>query len=89
MLGIKDKTGRWREWHVGDSIPELHGQVITFQADGHELEMILIAMGMVFTYKGTLTQYRPSKTKQKIECQICYDEDGSYKCIRPLHQESK
>lgn len=37
--------GRWCEWHVGDPIPySLIGRVVTFQADGHELEMILLAM---------------------------------------------
>lgn len=32
------------EWHVGEPIPEDLGRVVTFQADGDELEMILAAM---------------------------------------------
>lgn len=29
------------EWHVGEVLPEIHGPVVSFQADGHELTMIL------------------------------------------------
>jgi hypothetical protein len=58
MLGIKDKNGRWREWHVNERVPEMDGQVITFQADGHELELIQIAMNMNFTYEGTLVPFK-------------------------------
>lgn len=54
MLAIKDKNGRWREWHVNEGTPEIEGQVITFQADGHELDLILIAMGMTYNYDGTI-----------------------------------
>jgi hypothetical protein len=32
------------EWHVGEPIPENLGRVVTFQADGDELEMIYAAM---------------------------------------------
>jgi hypothetical protein len=54
MLGIKDKNGRWREWHVNEGIPTINGQVVEFQADGHELDLILIAMGMSYNYDGTI-----------------------------------
>jgi len=32
------------EWHVGAPLPEITGRVITFQADGDELECILKAL---------------------------------------------
>lgn len=48
MLGIKLKTssGRefWFEWHIGEPIPEDIGRVVTFQADGDELNLFLDAM---------------------------------------------
>ena len=40
MLAIKDDSGRWKEWHVNESVPKIEGQVVTFQADGHELMTI-------------------------------------------------
>jgi hypothetical protein len=33
-----------QQWHVGNPMPEITSRVVTFQADGHELEMILAAM---------------------------------------------
>lgn len=37
------------EWHVGQPVPSFpeRTRVLTFQADGHELELILAAMGKV------------------------------------------
>jgi hypothetical protein len=32
------------EWHVGEPVPKNLGRVVTFQADGNELELILDAM---------------------------------------------
>ena len=32
------------EWHVGEGIPDITGRVITFQADGDELECIVNAL---------------------------------------------
>lgn len=32
------------EWHIGEPIPEIKSNVVLFQADGDELEMILEAM---------------------------------------------
>jgi len=32
------------EWHVGEALPEIIGRVITFQADGDELECIVNAL---------------------------------------------
>jgi hypothetical protein len=36
--------GAWKEWHLGDPIPDLHGYTANFDASGHELQMILEAM---------------------------------------------
>ena len=45
MLCIQQREGdNWTEWHVGEPLPELRSRVITFQADGHELDMIQRAM---------------------------------------------
>lgn len=68
MLGIKDDTGRWKVWHVNEGIPKLEGRVITFQADGHELEMILLAMQSGFTYRGHLIPACPKCGSVKISC---------------------
>lgn len=46
MLQIKPYTPAQKtvpEWHIGDSVPELHG-VVRMVVDGHELQMILAAM---------------------------------------------
>jgi len=69
MLGIKDGTGSWREWHVNEGVPELQGQVITFQADGHELEMILLAMRSGFTYRNKLVPTCPKCGSPKLRCE--------------------
>lgn len=48
MLVIKEKSksGVVFEyvWHVGEPLPELSGRVITFQADGDELDTLLGAL---------------------------------------------
>lgn len=31
-------------WHIGQSLPQLKSRVITFQADGNELDVILTAL---------------------------------------------
>ena len=41
MLCIKGDSGRWGSWHVGETLRVPKGRVITFQADGDELEEIL------------------------------------------------
>lgn len=43
MLYITDKQNKII-WYVGTVFPVLTGNVITFQADGHELEVILDAL---------------------------------------------
>lgn len=43
MLYIKDNEGE-KTWHVGDPVPKIKGRVVQFQADGHELELFLLAM---------------------------------------------
>lgn len=32
------------EWHVGDPVPKVASRVVTLQADGHELQLLLSAM---------------------------------------------
>lgn len=45
MLYIDDRPqGREHIWHVGDPLPHLHSRVLKLQADGHELEALLIAL---------------------------------------------
>jgi hypothetical protein len=51
VLVIKDKLGRWKEWHVGEPLPELEGGVITFQADGDELDIILASLDRRYRFK--------------------------------------
>lgn len=55
MLSMKGNDGRWRKWYVNEPVPEVHG-VVAFHADGHELDLIIIAMGMIYGYDGTLTK---------------------------------
>jgi hypothetical protein len=42
-LYIKFDKG-WFEWHFGEPVPPMPSRVVTFQADGDELDMILSAM---------------------------------------------
>jgi len=35
-----------QEWHVGEPWPTIRGSVVTFQADGHELQVMEDAMRM-------------------------------------------
>lgn len=44
MMFIQQPGLKERTWHVGEPIPPLLGRVVTFQADGDELELILVAM---------------------------------------------
>jgi len=45
MLGIKTGEGRWCSWWLGSPIPlAAEERVVTFQADGDELYLILQAM---------------------------------------------
>ncbi len=70
MLGIKDNKGRWIEWHVNESVPELKGQVITFQADGHELQLIIAALEHGFNYGAfPLVPKCPKCGSEKLGCQ--------------------
>jgi hypothetical protein len=43
VLAYKDDNGRWHDWHLGESLPEVP-RVWTIQVDGHELDMVLLAM---------------------------------------------
>lgn len=53
MLFIKSDDGRrWgQSWHVGDPLPTIKGQVVQFQADGNELEVIMEALNL-YSWKG-------------------------------------
>lgn len=44
--------GHLQEWHVNEPLPEIKKgvRVITFQADGHELDLILTAMRGGYNY---------------------------------------
>jgi len=49
MLYIREEMSppemdTWLEWHIGESCPKLKARVITFQADGDELGVILEAL---------------------------------------------
>ena len=44
MLFIQEKGKAEIGWHVGEPVPSL-GRVVTFQADGDELDMIVDRMG--------------------------------------------
>ena len=52
--GSATTAARWHGWHVGDGRPKIDDTtpVMTFQADGDELEMILQAMGKTHTNEG-------------------------------------
>ena len=38
------KITRERSWHTGETLPPIGGRVVTFQADGDELDVILEAL---------------------------------------------
>lgn len=63
MMYIKDEQ-KTHIWHVGDPLPKLSGKVITFQADGEELEKIIEAINektpaaTKLAYVVTLTEYQ-------------------------------
>lgn len=40
MMYITDHKTVHR-WHVGEKLPDLHGRIVTFQADGDELFLLL------------------------------------------------
>jgi hypothetical protein len=54
MLGIRStENGRWGSWHVGEEMNVPDGPVVTFQADGHELDAMLEAFrnaGIIVNY---------------------------------------
>lgn len=43
MLAMKGASDRWGSWHTGETMYVPKGPVVTFQADGHELEALLDA----------------------------------------------
>lgn len=72
MLGIKGRNGRWIEWHVNEPAPEIYGPVVEFQADGHELDLIFIVLGMSYNYNGTIGPSVPACPKcgsLKLACE--------------------
>lgn len=44
MLFIKQDWQPEANWHVGETLPIITARVVTFQADGDELEVILAAL---------------------------------------------
>lgn len=59
MLAIKVKDKKsgyefWYEWHIGEPLPEDLGRVVTFQADGDELNLFLDAMAISAGEHGTV-----------------------------------
>lgn len=41
MLCMKGAEGVWGSWHVGETLRVPAGRVVTFQADGDELDVML------------------------------------------------
>lgn len=68
MLVIREAKKPYKVWHVNEGVPDIHGPVVDFQADGHELEMILLAMQSGFTYRGHLIPACPKCGSVKISC---------------------
>lgn len=60
MLNYKDENGRWRTWHLGGG-DVLEGQVVEFQADGHELQMIHEAMRRAMLGRGQQIDFGPDE----------------------------
>ena len=54
MLVIREAKKPYKVWHVNEPVPDFYGPVVDFQADGHELELILLAMESGYDYKGNL-----------------------------------
>jgi len=52
MLYIKETHGIDSTWRVGEPIPDIVSRVVTFQADGDELEVILRALRGAKAQKG-------------------------------------
>ena len=50
MLALKEGLHSWMRgnWHIGEPMPEIYGAVVTFQADGHELEVLLLGMQQAY-----------------------------------------
>jgi len=42
--GLAHDVINWTEWHIGEPIPVFDGRVITFQADGDELAVLIQAI---------------------------------------------
>jgi len=68
MLAIK-VSGGWRNWWIGNSMPEDIGRVVTFQADGDELKLFLDAMYISAGVHPTVdhTKRRGFFPKEKVE----------------------
>lgn len=42
--GVFESLDRVEGWHTGETMPMVRGPVVSFQADGDELEVILAAL---------------------------------------------
>ena len=57
MLAIKGNSGRWGSWHTGETMHVPAGRVLTFQADGHELDWLLEAIASELELNGLRIHY--------------------------------
>lgn len=48
----KGSTQNWTVWHVGEALPPITSPVVSFQADGDELEIILQVLSRRFRQAG-------------------------------------
>jgi len=48
MMGWKRINDQWATWHVGQPIPDFKQRVVTVQLDGHELDMLYLAMDRAY-----------------------------------------
>lgn len=44
MLFVSQNNQPEQTWHIGEPLPVISHQVVTFQADGEELELFTLAM---------------------------------------------
>lgn len=71
-----------KEWHIGESLPEIKSKVVTFQADDDELEIILAALRKTrpSAHVETLTQLQHVELDHDLFPVLVYEyrQDGFY-----------